>query len=110
LNNPDQKYATNASGPWATEIVGSPGYWDCLSSIAVDSLDKVHISYDSNDGIKYVSNAFGPPGLCSATAEAYAYGASPVYGAAGLGRLLACFLLPIGAVIALKFWRRETIL
>jgi len=83
-----------------------------ISSMAVDGADKAHISYGgfTNDDLKYAAEASGPPGLCTATADASAYEASPVYGPAGLSRHLTCFLLPIGAVMALKFWRRRTIL
>jgi hypothetical protein len=51
------KYATNLSGSWITETVDKG---DLSTSIAVDSNDKVYISYVSvpND-IKYATNASG---------------------------------------------------
>ena len=39
------KYATNASGKWARTTVDNSGYAGEISSIAVDSSGKVHISY-----------------------------------------------------------------
>jgi len=52
------KYATNASGSWATYTVYS--YGGVESSIAIDSQDKVHISYCVYyEGLKYVTNASG---------------------------------------------------
>ncbi|HDH04776.1 MAG TPA: choice-of-anchor D domain-containing protein, partial [Nitrospirae bacterium] len=51
------KYATNASGTWVTQTVDS--YEGMSTSIAIDSLDNVHISYyDSTNGdLKYATNA-----------------------------------------------------
>jgi hypothetical protein len=56
------RYATNASGPWRTLIVddtnhvgsfhGNNGY----TSIAIDSTDKVHISYVANSHLRYATN------------------------------------------------------
>ncbi len=54
------KYVSNTSGSWEAEIVDSTccGYFSV--SIAVDSLDKVHISCeDYGAGVKHVSNASG---------------------------------------------------
>ena len=69
-SNTDLKYATNVSGSWVTETVDD-GYKDQwgyanagqYSSIAIDRLDKVHISYyfyDSYDkDLKYATNVTG---------------------------------------------------
>ncbi len=43
---------------------------------------------------------------CSGSA-ASTVGVSPVYSASDLGRQLAYFLLPLGSIIALGFWRRK---
>ena len=55
------KYATNASGSWVTEIVdiiGTMGFpTTTTTSIAINSFDKVHISY--GPGLKYATNASG---------------------------------------------------
>jgi hypothetical protein len=44
---------------------------------------------------------------CSGTAAASTYGASPVYGPSGLGKHLGSFLFPVGAVLAIRIWRRK---
>ena len=63
------KYATNASGSWVTETAGYKYiYVDYFTSIAVDSSDKVHISYTRTDWeyfststsyLEYATNASG---------------------------------------------------
>ncbi len=52
------KYATNASGSWATEEVADGGEY---TSIALDSSDKVHISHAGSfsSGLQYSTNASG---------------------------------------------------
>ncbi len=46
-NQPDElKYATNASGSWTIETVDSDGSVGASTSLAIDSSDKVHISYE----------------------------------------------------------------
>ena len=55
-------YITNASGKWVKTTVASVGeVVHACSSIAVDSNDKVHISYDdwTNGSLKYATNASG---------------------------------------------------
>ena len=55
-------YATDASGSWVTTIVDSTGRVGEYTSIAIDSNDKVHISYqDSADGyhVKYATDVSG---------------------------------------------------
>jgi hypothetical protein len=59
----DLMYATNASGPWATSLI-EPETWTGLVgniSLAVDSNDKVHITYFHfvNFDLKYATNASG---------------------------------------------------
>ena len=57
--NFDLKYATNATGSWVTNTVDS-GSSPVFNSIALDSSDKVHISYYGNGGyLNYVTNATG---------------------------------------------------
>jgi hypothetical protein len=57
------KYATNASGSWVTQTVDSPAIGPDLlglgSSMAVDSKNKVHISYYDDSDLKYATNASG---------------------------------------------------
>lgn len=56
------KYATNASGSWATEFVDdSSDNVGLHSSIAIDSNNKAHISYfdTANTNLKYATNEFG---------------------------------------------------
>ena len=56
------RYATNASGSWVTTIISDP-YTDkgSYNSIAIDSNNKVHISYCdyANEALKYATNASG---------------------------------------------------
>jgi len=66
LDEHDIKYITNASGEWVPTIiddnVGSTlTPLQYLSSLAVDSADKIHISYYDavNDDLKYATNASG---------------------------------------------------
>jgi hypothetical protein len=44
---------------------------------------------------------------CSGTAAASTYGASPVHGPSDLGKHLGCFLLPVGAALTIRIWRRK---
>ena len=56
------KYATNASGSWKTSIIdNSAEYIGTCSSIAIDTSDKVHISYSAHyyGLIKYATNSSG---------------------------------------------------
>jgi hypothetical protein len=49
------KYATNSAGPWTTDILSSVGNGN--TSIAVDSLSRVHVVYTSdNDELTYTTN------------------------------------------------------
>ena len=48
------------------------------------------------------------PDPCAGTAGASTLGASPVYGHSDLGKHVAFFMLPLGAIIALRFWRRNS--
>jgi hypothetical protein len=59
------KYATNASGTWVTEYVERAGASNggnifIESDIAVDSTEKVHISYSGQDGLRYATKDSGP--------------------------------------------------
>jgi hypothetical protein len=47
------------------------------------------------------------PGSCLASAAVSTLGASPVYGPSDLGKHIAFFVLPLGAVIGLGIWRRK---
>ncbi|MEK6635912.1 MAG: hypothetical protein AABY38_06090, partial [Planctomycetota bacterium] len=56
------KYATNASGSWETAIIDNSGEnIGAFSSIAIDTSDKVHISYSqAHPGpVKYATNVSG---------------------------------------------------
>lgn len=56
----DLKYATNSSGEWQTFTIDSDGNVGWYTSIALDSNDKVHISYYYdyyNKDLKYATNA-----------------------------------------------------
>lgn len=57
-NNGYLMYATNASGSWSTETMDDSGDVDGYTSIALDSSDKVHISYQGN-GLKHTTNTSG---------------------------------------------------
>ena len=46
-------------------------------------------------------------GTCTGSAEASTYEASPVYGSSDLSKHLAYFVLPLGALIAIRIWRRK---
>ncbi len=52
---------TNASGSWVTTTIDSDGWVGEYTSIAVDSNNKVHISYydRTNEDLKYSTNASG---------------------------------------------------
>ncbi len=68
-NSYSLKYATNVSGSWVKKVIEGPvGIYQSVGSpsIAVDSLDNVHISYHFgyshyaySHGIKYATNASG---------------------------------------------------
>ncbi len=47
------------------------------------------------------------PGACSSSAHASTHRISSVYGSKALGKHLACFLLPLCAVVGLTIWRRR---
>jgi hypothetical protein len=53
----DLKYATNASEIWVTSTIDSDAYLGGYTSIAMDSNDKVHISYYFDRNLKYATNA-----------------------------------------------------
>ncbi|MDH5395002.1 MAG: hypothetical protein OEW97_01910, partial [Gammaproteobacteria bacterium] len=53
------KYATNQSGNWSTTILDSIISSGNYTSIALDSLDNVHISYYSSGYLSYITNASG---------------------------------------------------
>ncbi|MFH0889067.1 MAG: hypothetical protein V1871_07670 [Planctomycetota bacterium] len=55
------KYATNASGVWVCSTLDSTGCVGGYTSIAIDSSNKVHISYwdYTNGDLKYATNASG---------------------------------------------------
>ena len=56
------KYATNATGGWATETIeGRVSYSGTFCSIALDPFDHVHISYydADDDTVKHATNASG---------------------------------------------------
>ncbi len=59
----DLKYATNTSGAWVTAIVDGAGapVVGLYSSLAVDSNNKIHISYQDTDNayLKYATNTSG---------------------------------------------------
>jgi hypothetical protein len=55
------KYATNSSGSWAASTIDNNGSVGNHTSIAVDSNNKVHISYydSTNNAIKYATDSSG---------------------------------------------------
>jgi hypothetical protein len=59
--NKQLRYATNSSGSWATTLIDEGVTVGTKTSIAVDSGDKMHISYiNSGDGsLKYATNVSG---------------------------------------------------
>lgn len=59
--NGDLKYATNASGAWATQAVDSVGNVGLSTSIALDASGHAHISYTdaTNHTLKYATNSSG---------------------------------------------------
>jgi len=54
----DLKYATNIGGTWMNTVIGDGGWHN---SIAVDSMDFLHVSHKdySNSGLRYASNNTG---------------------------------------------------
>jgi hypothetical protein len=55
FKNNNLTYATNASGTWLTETIDGSGCSGSFTSIALDSHDKIHISYDDcNYDLKYI--------------------------------------------------------
>ena len=53
------KYATNQSGSWSITVLDSTVSSGNYTSIALDSLNKVHISYYSSGYLSYITNASG---------------------------------------------------
>lgn len=53
--------ATNASGSWSTQTVGDSGNTGEFSSIALDSSNKIYVSYNNytSSGFKFATNASG---------------------------------------------------
>jgi len=106
--NYDLKYATNDSGDWVIQTVDSDGNVRYSTSIAVDGSGYAHISYYdfTNSDLKYATNK-PPPTSCVGSITSSTYQVSPVYGPSDLGKHLACFLLPVGAVVLLRTLRRR---
>lgn len=65
------KYATNSSGVWVSTTVDSTGSVGLNNSIAIDSNNKVHISYydETNSNLKYATNTSG--GWVASTIDNY---------------------------------------
>jgi flavin-binding protein dodecin len=61
FTNYELKYATNASGAWISDTLDSQSSMGREISIAIDSANKVHISYfgGDNDDLMYATNATG---------------------------------------------------
>ena len=55
----DLKYANNITGVFLSTTLDAGGDVGEYTSIAIDSSDKVHISYQSNKSLKYATNATG---------------------------------------------------
>ena len=60
-NSPFRRTTTSDAASWIVEAVDSPGTVGYYTSIAVDSSNKVHISYEDqvNSDLKYATNAGG---------------------------------------------------
>ena len=100
---------------------GEPGNPSCTSGSQTDCDDTYGFTYPgAQEFCDQVDNQCpGDPGYglidengvcgtsCAARAAASSYDASPVYGTSRLGKHLAYFLLPLGAVIGLTFRRRR---
>jgi hypothetical protein len=100
---------------------GDPGDATCAGGPQTDCDDADGFTYpgaqERCDGVD--NQCPGDPGYgqidengvcdatCAASAAAAGYDAGPVYGPSGLGKQLACLLLPLGAVIALTIRRRR---
>jgi hypothetical protein len=68
-------------------------------------LDLLNVDEDC-DGLANSADADCNVGTCTG-ATASTLGASPAYGASDLGKHLVYLLLPVGAVIGLRIWRRK---
>jgi hypothetical protein len=57
----DLKYVTNSSGTWVVDMIDSGGVSVESPTLAIDSLDNLHLSYydDTNKDLKYVTNTTG---------------------------------------------------
>ena len=53
------KYATNATGTWATYVIDNKQFVGYGTSIALDSNNSVHIGYYGDKDLRYVTNASG---------------------------------------------------
>ena len=80
----------------------SDGFVGEFNSIALDSLDRAHISYYDQIklDLKYTIDSGG--GICAGATVASTHCSSPVYGPLDLAKHLVCLLLPMGAIIALS--------
>jgi len=62
IDHVQMRYATNAPGSWIIETVDETQptmYYSMYPSIAIDSSDNLHISYNNDYGLKYATNASG---------------------------------------------------
>ena len=72
FTNSDLKYITNATtGSWVPETVDSKGSVGVYTSLAVDSQDKVHISYSdfTSGDLKYAKQCFEMDSDCDDTLD-----------------------------------------
>jgi hypothetical protein len=89
-------------------LIGSSAFIDCgphrgnlLLAYNDSEFSDNSGSYEVGIAVLYCDN------FCGGSAEAATYQESPVYGTSDLGKHLVYFLLPGGAVVLLRFWRRR---
>jgi len=95
-----------------SEWTVTSGTWSALLADVTDLRIRVELvknsggANDEVDGIDNVCLHTGS-GPCKRAAEASTYGSSPTYGPGDLGMHSIYLLIPMGAIVTLRIWRRK---
>jgi hypothetical protein len=88
-------------------LIGSSAYVDCGPSGVLFLIYNDSEFSDNSGSYELNIQQYACDNLCMGSTSASTYPQSPLYGSSDLAKHLACFLLPLGAMITLRFLRRK---